>query len=340
MTALTALTTRLLLLASAVLLSLSATAQTRQTFVDDLGRKLELAHAPQRIVSLHDIDITIPLIELGVLPVASHGRQALDGRRYLRSSAILTGIDFDNAPIAFLGATDINIEVIAAARPDLIITTPTRGLAIEQLARIAPTAVIDNQSGGAPHIYRRLAELTGSQGRLAVLDRKYQAQLAQLRQTVGDPQRHTVSVIQAQNGKISVYHTYRSLGRVLRDAGFRFPALIDAIPEGGRMEVSAERLPELDAEFVFDTYRSDTGGRPQSEIAAMEKVMPSYCRFLKACREGRYILVAREEAISNSYAALSQMVTLVQSHLTGRPAALSVAAHSSRASTPSASAPP
>jgi iron complex transport system substrate-binding protein len=28
---------------------------------------------PQRIVSMHDLDITIPLIELGVPPVASHG---------------------------------------------------------------------------------------------------------------------------------------------------------------------------------------------------------------------------------------------------------------------------
>jgi iron complex transport system substrate-binding protein len=322
MPALTTLITCLLSLAGALLLTLPAVAQPSRVFVDDLGRRVELPQPPQRIVALHDIDITIPLIELGVMPVASHGRQALDGRRYLRSSALLTGIDFDNAPIAFLGASDINIEVVAAARPDLIITTPTRGLAIEQLARIAPTAVIDNQRDGAPHIYRRLAELTGTQARLAVLDRKYQAQLAQLRRTVGQPERYTVSVIQAQNGKISIYHTYRSLGRVLRDAGFRFPALIDALPAGGRMEVSAERLPELDADFVFDTYRSDTGGLPQSEIAAMEKVLPGYCRFLKACRTGHYILVAREEAISNSYAALSQMVTLVQSHLSGRPAAL------------------
>lgn len=46
-------------------------------------------------------------------------------------------------------------------------------------------------------------------------------------------------------------HSYHSLGRVLRDAGFRFPPLIESIPEGGRMDVSAERLPELDADFVL-----------------------------------------------------------------------------------------
>ena len=66
-------------------------------------------------------------------------------------------------------------------------------------------------------------------------------------------------------------HSYHSLGRVLRDAGFRFPPLIESIPEGGRMDVSAERLPELDADFVFATWRGDTGAKPQDELAAMEK---------------------------------------------------------------------
>lgn len=95
-------------------------------------------------------------------------------------------------------------------------------------------------------------------------------------------------------------HSYHSLGRVLRDAGFRFPPLIESIPEGGRMDVSAERLPELDADFVFATWRGDTGGKPQDELAAMEKVMPGWCQFLTACRSGRYVLISREEAISNS----------------------------------------
>lgn len=295
-----------------------ALAQTR-SYTDDTGRVVAVPEKPRRIVAMHDLDITIPLLELGVMPVASHGRQALDGSRFMRSSARLTGIDFDNSPITFLGATDVNIEAVAAAKPDLIITGPSRTLPVQQLAKVAPTVVVDNLQGGAPHIYRRLAELTGTQDRLAILDRRYQAQLEELKHVVGDPSRVTVAVFQAQNGKIGVYHTYRSLGRVLRDAGFRFPALIDGIPENGRIEVSAERLPELEADFVFDTYRSDKGGVPQDEIAAMEKLMPGYCQFLKACREGRYILVAREEAISNSYAALSLMTSLVQSHLTGRP---------------------
>ena len=301
-----------------VLCAGAAAAADSQTFTDDLGRTVTVPLHPQRIVSMHDLDITIPLIELGVPPVASHGRTRPDGSHYLRSSAQLTGVDFDNSEIRFIGTADIDLEAVAAAKPDLIITEPSRHVSVEQLAKIAPTVSIDHLQGSAPRIYRKLAQLTGSQARLAVLERRYQEQIKQLKATV-DPQQYRVSVIQANNGKVTVHHSYHALGRVLRDAGFRFPPLIDKIPDGQRIDVSAEQLPELDADFVFATWRSDTGGKPQDELKAMEAVMPGWCDFMRACRTGRYILLPREEVISNSYAALTLMVAQVQSHIAVRP---------------------
>ncbi|MHA8115402.1 iron-siderophore ABC transporter substrate-binding protein [Kosakonia cowanii] len=296
----------------------AAAAEPVQSFTDDLGRVVKVPQHPKRIVSLHDLDITIPLIELGVPPVASHGRTQADGRHVLRSGALLTGVDFDNSDIRFIGSADIDMEAVAAAKPDLIITEPSRNTPVEQLAKIAPTVSIDHLQGGAPEIYRKLAQLTGTQARLAILMRRYQEQIAALKKTI-DTRKITVSVIQANNGKINVLNSYHSLGRVLRDAGFRFPPLIDSIPEGGRMDVSAERLPELDADFVFATWRGDTGGTPQDEMAAMNAVMPGWCDFLTACHYGRYVLISREEAISNSFASLSLMVAQVQSQIAGRP---------------------
>ena len=224
-------------------------AEPTQTFTDDLNRKVVVPVHPKRIVSLHDLDITIPLIELGVPPVASHGRTRPDGSHFLRSSGMLTGVDFDNSDIKFIGTADIDIEAIAAAKPDLIVTEPTRNTPVEQLAKIAPTVSIDHLDGGAPEIYRKLAQLTGTQARLKVLERRYQEQIKALKATI-DTRKITVSVIQANQGKINAMHSYHSLGRVLRDAGFKFPPLIESIPEGGRIDVSAERLPELDADFA------------------------------------------------------------------------------------------
>lgn len=294
-----------------------APGQATRAFTDDLGRTVQVPLHPLRIVSLHDLDITIPLIELGVLPVASHGRTRPDGSHFLRSSGLLTGVDFDNSSIRFIGTADIDIEAVAAARPDLIITEPGRNTPIEQLEKIAPTVSIDHLLGGAPRIYAKLAELTDTRARLAILERRYQEQIKQLRHVV-DTQKMTVSVIQANNGKITVHHSYHSLGRVLRDAGFRFPPLVDAIPDGGRIDVSAEQLPELDADYVFDTWRADTGGKPADEIADMNRVMPGFCEFLQACRQGHYVLLSRDEVISNSFAALGLLVAQVQSHLSGR----------------------
>jgi iron complex transport system substrate-binding protein len=227
-------------------------------------------------------------------------------------------VDFDNSDIKFIGTANIDLEALVAAKPDLIITEPSRDTPIEQLEKIAPTVSIDHLIGSAPRIYAKLAELTGTQARLAILERRYREQIDQLKHVV-DTGSITVSVLQATKGKVTVHHTYRTLGRVLRDAGFKFPELIDSIPDGDRIDVSAERLPELDADFIFDTYRSDGGGKPGDEIAEMEKVLPGYCQFLKACREGRYILLAREETITNSFGALSLMVSAVQSHISGRP---------------------
>ena len=299
------------------LFSASTFAQT-QAFTDDLGRVVQVPLHPQRIVSMHDLDITIPLIELGVPPVASHGRTRPDGSHYLRSSAELTGVDFDNSDIQFIGTADIDLEAVAAAKPDLIITEPNRNVPIEQLAKIAPTVSIDHLLGSAPRIYGKLAQLTGTQTRLAVLDHRYQAQIQQLKRTI-QTNNISVSVIQANNGKVTVHHSYHALGRVLRDAGFRFPPLIERIPDGERIDVSAEQSPDLDADFLFATWRSDTGGKSQDELNDMEKVMPGWCDFMRACRTGHYILLPREEVISNSYAALSLLVAQVQSHIAGRP---------------------
>ncbi len=290
-----------------------AHAQTR-AFTDDLGRTVQVPVRPQRIVSLHDLDITLPLIELGVMPVASHGRVRPDGTRFLRAGKLLTGVDFDTAPIAFIGANAIDIEAVAAAKPDLIITSPTRDTPVSQLERIAPTVSIEHLKGGPAAIYGKLADLTGTGARLAALQARYAAQIAQLRSFVDTGSLSVVS-FQANQGKITLFHTDRALGRVLRDAGFRFPKIVEGMSEGDRMDVSAERLPDLEADLAFGTFRSDLGHGPATEMADMEKVMPGWCRLMKACRDGRYVLLPRDETISNTFAALNLVAAVVEAEV-------------------------
>ena len=300
-----------------LLVSFPALAQETRSFVDDAGRTVEIPADPQRIASLHDLSITIPLIELGVYPVASHGRTTETGEGFIRSSKVLTGVDFDNSDIEFLGNLPVDIEAVAAIEPDLIITTPWQTASVEQLEAIAPTIVLDDTIRGDFGMYEALAEITGTTDALAILEGRYDSQIEQIRRLI-DTGSISVNVIQGVDGQVLSWHTYGGLGKVLRDAGFRFPDRVEAMAEGSFERMSAEALPELDADFLFATYRTDTLETPEDAIGHLEQVMPGFCNFLHACRENQMIVMPREEASASSYYALGVMAYTVISHISGR----------------------
>lgn len=259
----------------------------------------------------------MPLLELGVYPVASHGRTTEEGEGFIRSSKVLTGIDFDNSVIQFVGNLPVDVEAVAAAEPDLIITTPWQIAPVEQLEAIAPTIVLDDTVRGDFGMYEALAEITGTTDTLAVLEGRYESQIEQIRRLI-DTQSISVNVIQGVEGEVLSWHTYGGLGRVLRDAGFTFPDGVEAIEEGQFARMSAEALPELDADFLFVTYRTDTLETPRDALGHLEQVMPNFCKFLHACRENQMIIMPREEASASSYYALGVMAYTVISHISGR----------------------
>lgn len=298
-------------------LALPVAAQETRSFTDDAGRTVEIPVRPQRIVSLHDLSLTVPLIELGVFPVGSHGRTTPDGTPFIRSSKVLTGVDFDNSDIKFVGNLPADVEAVAALEPDLILTTAWQTADVAQLEAIAPTIVLNDDIRPAFEIFDVLAELTGTEDRLAVLKTRYQGQIAQIKRLI-DTGSISVSVVQANDGKLYIEHTYGTLGRVLRDAGFTFPAKVEAIPAGESAEFSAESLPDFDADFVFATYRTDTGQTPADAIGALETALPGFCQFLHACRENQFIVIPREEASAASYYALGAVSYMLISNISGR----------------------
>lgn len=299
------------------LVSSGAPAQDMRSFTDDIGRVVDIPADPQRIVSLHDQSITIPLLELGVVPVGSHGRTTEDGTPYIRSARMLTGADFDNSDIAFMGNFPADIEAVAAAEPDLIITVDAQSEILDQLETIAPTIVLDNAARAEYGLYSTLADLTGTQRQLEMLEARYRHQIAEITALV-DTADVTVNVIQGSGGELAVWHSYFNLGRVLRDAGFAFPRIVDAIPEGESARWSGEVLPQLDADFVFVTYPAEIGYTPADAIAQLEDIVPGFCDFLHACRTNQMVVIPRDQASSWSYYALGQMAYAIISQISGR----------------------
>lgn len=288
----------------AVLAILPVQAADTVTFTDDLGRQVEIPAHPKRIATLDDLRLTNPVLELGIMPVASHGRTNSDGSTYIRSAKMLFGVDYDNTDIAFLGNEPLDIEALAAAQPDLIITLVSRNSPLEQLELIAPTIVFDEDATDRFVIYDRLAKALNAEDALARLKTRYQAQLAQLRRIV-DTSSYTASVIMGEDGNMLIHYPYGSLGRVLIDAGFGTPDLFKTINTGRGVTYSAEYLPEIDADIIFDTYRGDRDETPADADARMKTVLPNYCDQLWACTHGQYYRIPRDEAYAISYQGLS-----------------------------------
>jgi iron complex transport system substrate-binding protein len=294
-----------------------AFAQETQTLADGTGTEVTVPADPQRVVALHDTSLTVALLELGIVPVGSHGRTTENAEPNIRSGKLITGYDFDNSTIEFVGNLPADVEAVAALEPDLILTTDWQTADVGQLRSIAPTYVFPISTMDDFDVYRTVAEVTGTADVLDKLEARYQSQLDMI-DGLTDPAEITVSVIQANGGELQVWNTYGSLGKVLRDAGFVFPAAIDAIEGNERQIFSGESYPEFDADFIFVTYAVERGESPAIARAALDDVLPNWCDVLHACRNGQIVYVPREIASSATYDSLTALTQIVASHVVGR----------------------
>lgn len=300
-------------------LALPAEAQETRTVTDATGAEVTIPARPERIVTLHDSQLTIPLLELGIIPAGSHGRVPADGGApFIRSGMMLTGTDFEGAGITWVGDYPAEIERIAAVAPDLILTTDWQEIPVAQLQAIAPTVVVDTTLD-RDAIFAFLAELAGPEAeeRLARMQARYQAQLAQLKLVV-DPATITVTTFQVWDGQVRVTRPYGNLGRVLLDAGFSEPAIVAGVPLGDSASFSLEQLPEFDADVIIATYNTGWGNDLPEERAAFADAVPGFCEVMFACREGQMFFIPRDEAFSMSYDALAMTTYALTALMAGQ----------------------
>lgn len=95
-----------------------ATDSATRTFVDMFG-EVEIPAEPERIVTAsQDQNGLLPLLELGVTPIASAGHTLDDGERVFRRTE-----GYDTAAVEWSGpyGGEIDVEAVAAQRPELIV---------------------------------------------------------------------------------------------------------------------------------------------------------------------------------------------------------------------------
>lgn len=310
-----------ILLAVLMALPVTATAQdcaagTRP--FDHLGGIACIPEEPQRIVGLHDQQVTLNLIEIGAPVVGSHGRLDDGGTPFMRSVDILTGLDFENSGIAYVGSFQaMDFEAIAALAPDLIIG---REVDLEDLAKyeaVAPTVLIGSDPANLLGFSRDVADAAGRLETWERLSAAYEANVARARTLLPQLDGMSYAKIQGWDGQLNVFAGYGGLTHVLHDLGMERVPFAQTMADRGVVwgeEVSAEILPELEADYIFDTYTIAYGDTLASPRERMDGIFPAWCDVLTACAEGRYVLLPREVAGDTAFAQLNTLLHLVTTH--------------------------
>lgn len=272
---------------------------------------------PERIVSLPDHSLTVPPIELGMPPVGSLGRTS-GPEPFVRAADTATGVDFSNSDIAFVGGNPADLEAVAALDPDVILTIPWRQADVAQLRAIAPTVMVDSEQRANWEVYEMLAEITGTTERLEVMETRYRAHIDRLRSIV-DTLSISVSPLQISEQGLFACNTTTNLQRVIRNAGFRRPAICDDVPEGSSLEFSIERLREFDADFIVGDCRNAAGDTPGTIYGYLATMLPGWCEQLQACREDRIFLMPGADKATTSCDMLTATALMMLTVIGGQP---------------------
>ncbi|MFF2025418.1 ABC transporter substrate-binding protein [Streptomyces sp. NPDC058171] len=217
---------------------------------------VEIPARPQRVVVL-DVGELDNVVSLGVKPVGYAPTEG-DARlpSYLREKA------GDPKSVGTVNA--LNLEAIAALKPDLILGTQLR-LASQyaQLKAIAPTVL--SLRPGFPWKENYLLNA-------AALDRtaKARAGLAAYEEKAADLGRDlggdkpTVTMLRYMPGEIRLYARASFIGTVLEDVGIPRPKNQQA--DELSTNVSTERIDDADADWIFTGVYGDPAKTDRSEV--------------------------------------------------------------------------
>ncbi|MGS4989365.1 ABC transporter substrate-binding protein [Roseibium sp. RP-7] len=237
------------LLCALPLFAMLASAPAIARDVTDSMGTVTVPDAPKRIVVLTN-EGTEALLALGVTPVGAanswngdpwwdHISDAMDGA----------------GPVGKESA--VNLELIAALEPDLILANKQRHEEIyPQLTAIAPTVMSKELRGDWKINFRLYAEALGKEQEADAAIADYDASVADLREKLGDHLNEEVSVIRFVPGQIRIYQLDSFSGVLLKDIGFHRPANQNV--EEFAIRTGKESIPDMDGDRIF-YFTYDTG---------------------------------------------------------------------------------
>lgn len=180
-----------------------------------------------------------------------------------------------------------NLEKILALEPDLILSNSLSGELYEQLSRIAPTVLVNEDqdfTGLADY-----AKVLGRQNEADLILSELDVRVAEAKATVED--HPSVAFIRLLEREISVYG--KDLGGYRQGVGYLLHRALalptpSLVPDGWSESISLEQLPSLDAEHLFVMVEQDDTRLPELAETSLWQALP-------AVRAGNVHLVTAAE---------------------------------------------
>jgi iron complex transport system substrate-binding protein len=189
----------------------------------------------------------------------------------------------------------VNLELVAALEPDLIIGNAQRHEEIyPQLSTIAPTVLSQELRGDWKINFRLYAEALGLEERGEEVIAGYETAVEELSAALGPALEEEVSVIRFLPGQIRIYQLDSFSGVLLQDVGFQRPEIQNV--EDFAIFTGKESTPDMDGDRIFH-FTYDTGDG-EGDALAEDVLSDPLWQSLSAVEAGRVHAVS--DAIWNT----------------------------------------
>ncbi|MFI1827033.1 ABC transporter substrate-binding protein [Streptomyces sp. NPDC020412] len=224
----------------------AAPGQFPRTVTHAMG-KTKLESAPKRVVVL-DVGELDNVASLGVQPVGYAPTEGDDGiPGYLKEAA--------GSPKSVGTINSLNLEAIAALKPDLILGSQLRAAdKYKELSSIAPTVFSIRPGFTWKENYLLNAAALDKTAQAKEKLAAYEAKAKQLGSDVG-ADKPTISMVRYMPGKIRLYAQASFIGTILKDAGLPRPA--NQQVNDLAVEISPEKIDSADADWIFTGVYGD-----------------------------------------------------------------------------------
>jgi iron complex transport system substrate-binding protein len=232
------------------------TEETSYTIEHAMG-STTIEGTPERVVILTN-EGTEALLALGVTPVGAV--QSFTGDPWydhisdkLKDTKVV-GVE-----------SEVNVEAIAALKPDLIIGNKMRQEKIyDQLNAIAPTVFAETLRGDWKTNFKLYSQALNKEAEGNKVLEDYDARIAELKEKFGDKLNMKVSMVRFMAGEVRIYHKDTFSGVILNDLGFARPESQN-VDDFAERNVTKERIPAMEGDILF-YFTYETGDGKGSEL--------------------------------------------------------------------------